>query len=288
MSNQKLIKNYLDNIKSIYILEGILDILEMKILFKMIQHNKKFQKRLGISIDDYKSFSKIVEIEIIPAKNKYGTIINIVNNEERAYFHIHINNCKKEINRTYITKDDNAKTIQIIIDESVKSFNDLFYLCNCIKSIKFKRFNRNDIESMKYMFYGCSSLKELDLSKMETHLVKNMMGMFSGCKSLKKLNLSKFYTGNVTNMKYMFFECISLEELNINSFDTSSVTDMSYMFSRCIKLKELRISHFKDYKLINNSFMFKECSEELIKKIESQHPRLVDKNYVFNLYFFNY
>jgi len=184
MSKQDAIKSYLDNIKSKYILKKIFYNLQKKRFFKITQYNKKYQNRLGISIDDYKKISRIVEIKIIHAKNKYGTIINIVNKEEKSYFHIYFNNCEKEINRNYITKNDNVKAIQ---DESLKYFNDLFYLCDCIESINFKIFNVYDIKSMKYMFYGCSSLKKLDVSKIETYKITGVIGVFSGCKSLKKL-----------------------------------------------------------------------------------------------------
>ena len=68
--------------------------------------------------------------------------------------------------------------IKIKIDYQVKSFKGLFEGYNCIESIFFKQFYRNNITDMSYMFSGCSSLKEL--------------------------NLSNFNTDNVTNMNYMF------------------------------------------------------------------------------------
>ena len=47
---------------------------------------------------------------------------------------------KKEIENTYLYKDDNVSKISIIIDYQIKSFSKLFYYCDCIESIKFKKF----------------------------------------------------------------------------------------------------------------------------------------------------
>ena len=54
--------------------------------------------------------------------------------------------------------------IKIRIDYQIKSFPKLFYECECIESIKFKKFYRNNVTDMSYMFSGCSSLKDLNLS----------------------------------------------------------------------------------------------------------------------------
>ena len=70
---------------------------------------------------------------------------------------------KKEIENTSLYKDDNVSKISIIIDYQIKSFSELFYYCECIESIKFKKFYRNNVTDMSWMFSGCSSLKELNL-----------------------------------------------------------------------------------------------------------------------------
>ena len=75
--------------------------------------------------------------------------------------------------------------IKIIIDYQVKSFKDLFKRCECIESINFKKFYRNNITDMSYMFDGCSSLKDLNLTNFITNNVTNMSNMFDGCSSLK-------------------------------------------------------------------------------------------------------
>ena len=69
--------------------------------------------------------------------------------------------------------------IKIIIDYQVKSFKELFSRCECIESINFKKFYRNNnITNMSYMFFGCSSLKELNLTNFNTNNVTDMCGMF--------------------------------------------------------------------------------------------------------------
>ena len=262
------------NVKSKYILKKMFGNLQKKKSFEIINYNNKLQDRLDININNYKQLNELlypVEIEVIPADNKFGNFINIVNKEEKSYFHfrIYLNNNSKKLQRNFITKDDKIKKIKILIENSMKTFNDLFYLCDCVESINFIRFNRNDIKNMKYMFYGCSSLKEINLSKFNTENVTNMFGMFAECKSIKNLNLSSFITYKVTNMKYMFFNCISLEKLYISSFRIINVTDMSYMFYNCFKLIYLDISNFYSYNRLDKYFMFDGCSKELISRLKA-------------------
>ena len=124
-------------------------------------------------------------------KGEYGEFINI-NEEDKKYFHIYFNdNKKKEIENTSLYEDDNVSKISIIIDYQIKSFSELFCNCECIKSIKFKKFYRNN--------------------------VNDMSGMFRGCSSLKELNLNNFNTNNVTDMSYMFYGCLDELKLKIKS-----------------------------------------------------------------------
>ena len=153
------------------------------------------QKRINININDYKLSSEIyssIEIEVIPANNKYGQFINFIDKEKEIYYHIYFNYNKEEIKRNYLKENEEIKIIKIIIDYPVKSFMKLFYKCKCIESIYFKKFSRNNIQNMCAMFYKCSSLKEL--------------------------NITKFNTNNVTDMSLMFFECPLLKELNLSNF----------------------------------------------------------------------
>ena len=85
-----------------------------------------------------------IEIEVIPAKGKYGKFIDI-NKEDRSYYHIYFNNNKKdEIKRAYLKAGDKVSRIKIIIDYQVKSFKNLFKNCKCIELISFKKFYRNN------------------------------------------------------------------------------------------------------------------------------------------------
>ena len=171
-----------------------------------------------------------MEIELFI--NEYGEFINI-KDEDKLYYHIYFNNNKKEVKKNFINKDEQIKIIKVIIDHQVESFEYLFLDCNCIKTINFKKFNRNNINNMSGMFHRCSSLKELNLNNFNTNNVINMTGVFCGCESLKELNVSNFNTDNVTNMSEMFSECKSLKKLNLNNFNTNNVTNMSEIFYEC-------------------------------------------------------
>ena len=229
-------KDIFENIKSKYILLKIFENMPKRKSLDIIRYNKTIKKRININVKDYEECS-LIEIEIIPVKNKYGLFINIKKEEEK-YYHIYFDNNKEEIKRNYLKENEQVKIIRIIIDYQVKSFEDLFDSCGCVESIYFKKFYRNNINNMRFMFLGCLLLKEINLSNFNTNNVTNMGDMFSRCSSLKRLNISNFNTNNVTNMRFMFHECSSLEELNISNFNTNNVTDMSYMFSGCSSLKE--------------------------------------------------
>ena len=119
---------------------------------EIVKYNKKVQNRLNLGVKDYKEYSETfttIEIEIIPAKGKYGSFINI-NENDKIYYHIYFNDNKKEIKNKYeIDEQDKVTKIKIIIDYQVKSFKELFYECRCIESINFKKFYRNNV---KYLF----------------------------------------------------------------------------------------------------------------------------------------
>ena len=206
---------------------------------EIVKYNKKIQNRINLSVKNYKEYSETftpIEIEIIPAKGKYGEFINIDKND-KSYYHIYFNDDKEEIKNKYkiytedgmikheyyIDEEDKVTKIKIIIDYQVKSFKELFYDCNCIESINFKKFYRSNITDMSWMFFECRSLKEL--------------------------KLNNFNTNNVTDMSYMFSYCSSLKELNLNNFNTNNVTDMNYMFGGCLDELKLKIkSQFKIFK----------------------------------------
>ena len=169
--------NQLKNVKSHYIIQLIFEYMTERKYLETIRYNKSIQKRINININHYKAYSETktsIELDIIPMKSKYGKFINI-KKEDKKYFHIYFNdNKKKEIENTSLNKKDNVSKISIIIDYQIKSFSKLFFYCECVKSIKFKKFYRNNVTNMSGMFYGCSSLKELNLNNFNTNNVTNM------------------------------------------------------------------------------------------------------------------
>ena len=172
-------------LKSDYFLQKLFNNLSKKKSLDVIKYNKNIKDRLNICIKDYKEYSEIyssIEIEIKPINNKYDKFINI-NKENETYYHIYFNNNKKEIKRNYLEENERIKTIKINIDYQVKSFEELFFGRNCISSVKFNKFYRNNITNMKSMFFGCNSLKELNLSNFNTENVIDMSWMFYFCLS---------------------------------------------------------------------------------------------------------
>ena len=262
-----------DNLKSIYFLQKIFDFLPQKKFLKVIKYNKKIQQKLNISIEDYKKYNEI-EIEIIPVKNVSGEFINI-KDEDKQYYHVFFNDNQKEMKRNYLKKDDKVTTIKIILDFQIKSFYKLFNKCKTIKSIHFKRFNRNNIRNMSYMFSDCSNIETINLSNFNTENVINMQNMF-GCPLLKELNLSNFNTENVTNMSYMFCGCKLLKELNISNFNTNKVQTMVGMFCFCSSLKTTDFSNFNVKNSTQFGMMFQGCLAELKAKAKAQIKDIAD------------
>ena len=61
--------NLLERIKSFYILKDIFSLLHEKMFLNLVIYNKKFQKKLEISIDNYKKISGRI---LIGGKNEIG------------------------------------------------------------------------------------------------------------------------------------------------------------------------------------------------------------------------
>ena len=95
-------KNDFDNLKSNFILRKIFNMIKINKSLVIMKNNKKLQKRLNISIDDYKECSKI-EIELKLADNEYGKFINI-SDKEKEYYHIYFDNSNEEIKRNKLKK----------------------------------------------------------------------------------------------------------------------------------------------------------------------------------------
>ena len=148
-------------IKSHYFLEKLYDYMSQKKTLEIVKYNKKLLNILNLSIEDYKVYSSTftpIEIEIIASKNIFGKFINIINEDDELYYHIYFNDNIEEIKKKYETKEeDKVNKIKIIIDYQVRSFENLFLWCDCIESINFKKFYRNNIYNMYCMFSGCSS-----------------------------------------------------------------------------------------------------------------------------------
>ena len=201
--NKRKVFTNLGNIKSDYILKKVFDCLNLKSKLKSIKNNKKLQKKLNISIQDYKDYTDII-IEIIPYEKKYDNFINIFNKEDEKYFHIYFNDENEEIKRYNLNSDDNVTKIKIIINYEINSFYKLFKSCYSIKSIKFMQFKRNNIKNMSYMFGGCSSLEKIILENFNTENVTDMSWIFQNCSLLNNINLSDFKTNKVQNMSGIF------------------------------------------------------------------------------------
>ena len=239
--------NISNDIKSTYILKQIFNIINKLRYYHIIKYNKNLQNKLNVGQKFIEELMKI-EIEIIPKENEYVKFIKDDIRNTKIYFN---NNYDEEIKKNRLCKDHKINKIKIIIDKDVKSLEDLFQYCYCIKKINFIQFYRNDIIDMSKMFDRCISLEEINLSNFNTKNVTNMSNMFCGCLSLKKINLSNFNTDNVTNMDSMFSCCSSLKKLNISNFNTDNVTEMSYMFDLCSDELKLKLqSQYKNFKNI--------------------------------------
>ena len=64
-------RHHLKNIKDSGVVKKIFQALsEMKAL-EIIKYNKSIKKKLDINIKDYKDYSELIEIEVIPIKDEY-------------------------------------------------------------------------------------------------------------------------------------------------------------------------------------------------------------------------
>jgi len=159
-------------IKNNNILKKIFDNLQSFRSLNIVKYNKNLQEKIKVNINDYKEEYLKIQIEIIPATNKYGEFIRIPENDKFKY-HIYFNNDTQEVQKYDITENDGARKIRIIIDET-ESLHSLFKDCKCIEQINFIQFNRKDIKTMRAMFYGCSSLKVFKYNRFNTTNVIDM------------------------------------------------------------------------------------------------------------------
>ena len=253
----------LDSIRSKYVLKQIFANCKVNVCLKLILHNKKYQKRLNISIIDSILAYNIIKIEITPVSvldtpfiDRFP-FINIKN--DRSNYHIFFNDSKEPINRDYFRKEDKVSKITVFIDRKIKTLKELFKDCIYIKEVKVTNCIRDTIYNTSKMFYGCKSLVKADISKLNTRNVNNMGWMFYFCSSLEEVIISNLNTLNATNMEYMFAWCVSLKELNLSNLDTKNVINMESMFSDCSSLSYLNILNFNLSSVINMKYMFENC-----------------------------
>ena len=140
ISKDKILsKANFNKIKSKFIMKKIFTNMKEIKKLDIIRFNKKLQKRLNLSINDYIKYSQkysTIKIELKLADNKYGKFINIPD-KEKEYYHIYFNNSNEEIKINYLFNNEKVKIIKIIIDYQVNSFQNLFINCKCIESINF-------------------------------------------------------------------------------------------------------------------------------------------------------
>ena len=300
------------NIKSHYFIRKLFEYNKKIKILKIIKYNKELQSILGIDLETYKYFGKIL-IELIPHKENIQTFreyckpneeinFKFINYkiEDIPYFHIYFNDSEIESRRNNINFQEDVYKIRIVIDRKVKSLVKLFSQISGMKEINFIKFNRYNFVDLSFMFHSCeyltylnisrmktenvtsmhgmfketSSLININLSNLKTYKVKNMSSLFEGCYNLKKLDLSSFDTSNVIDMSNMFNGCQNLESINISSFDTSNVININKMFYLCKSLCDLNISHFNLKNVKSMKKLFFGINKKLIQNIIKQNKDL--------------
>ena len=79
IAKEKKGQSHFDNIKNNYFLIQLFSYLQKNISLCIIKYNKNIQKRLNLSINDYKKYTEElspIEIEITPIKDYYDKFIN--------------------------------------------------------------------------------------------------------------------------------------------------------------------------------------------------------------------
>ena len=152
----------LEKIKSNYIYKIVVKYIDECKVLKIINYNKKLQKRTNISITDYIKISEI-EIELIFEGYNYLEQANFISpkflsSQNSDFVHFYLNNKLEEEKIPYNYLKEKINKIKIIMEYNIKSFANLFNECKYIKEIKFNKFHRNNIIDMQYMFNSCSSL----------------------------------------------------------------------------------------------------------------------------------
>ena len=108
----------LKEVKSKLILKKIISCIQSEKLMKIIFHNKNLQKKLYLSINDYKKLCNVeIEMENIYRKIKEDAyFIHYLNEETSSFYHIYFDNNKEGMKRNYLTTEDKITKIKISID----------------------------------------------------------------------------------------------------------------------------------------------------------------------------
>ena len=70
-------KVVLEKLRSDNILRKIVEYMKKIRSLEIIRYNKGLQKRLNLTLKDYKKYSLLIEVELKPVDDKYGIFINI-------------------------------------------------------------------------------------------------------------------------------------------------------------------------------------------------------------------
>ena len=132
--------NFFDNIKSRYIMQKKFNnLLKIKSLH-IIKNNKEIQKKLDITIKDYKQLS---HIELKKEKIKI-----IIENKVKSLYKLF-----------YSWKCIETITFQNYNRNNIEDMSCMFMCCST-KEINFSDFNTENVKNMSYMFDEWTSLKK--------------------------------------------------------------------------------------------------------------------------------
>ena len=92
-TKQKSSKAVLEKLRSDNILRQIFEYMKKNISLEIMRYNKGLQKRLDLTLKDYKKYSLLIDVELKLVDNKYGRFIHIPNGKKNS-FHIYFDNSK--------------------------------------------------------------------------------------------------------------------------------------------------------------------------------------------------
>ena len=124
-------------IRSRYIMNKILNILDEKKKLKMVKYSKRIRFKMGLSYINYNDHAQTfstIELELHLTENSYGKFINMEEGKEK-YYHIFfgkiyinekgkkyksISYNEKEAKKDYIDENEQVDVIKIIIDHQIE------------------------------------------------------------------------------------------------------------------------------------------------------------------------